>query len=283
MTSGIHFGAESWKSKFMRGEDTLGETEWRWHESNWLSSSNVIDETTTSSWSIDASDVSERSHYLKDFGVTVNDTTSVDVYVDVESHWKVIMSISAYDTETEVRDWVTVSVEVQGDLIVEQVLWNGNFVEEVTIDQSVPNQYFHHHWISPDGQWQFSQNIDTSTGVWNTAYENLIDRSGNPQFSQTMQFADGATTSSLTVNDNSVLDLSYVLSNISAWEPAKVRPHINTWGLNLLAAGVDGDTHNTVVYGVGAGALALAIAGACVFMKRKKDERKAFSDDFERV
>ena len=53
--------------------------------------------------------------------------------------------------------------------------------------------------------------------------------------------------------------------------------------MNLLAAGVDGDTQNTVVYGVGAGSLALAIAGACVFMKRKKDERKAFSDDFERV
>ena len=75
----------------------------------------------------------------------------------------------------------------------------------------------------------------------------------------------------------------YVLSEISQWEPEKDRTHLNPWSVSLLAAGVDSETQNTLAYGVGAGALVLAFAGACVVMKRRKDEKRAVSDDFERM
>ena len=98
VTSGIHFEAKSWKSKLMRGdEDFLGETEWLWDNSDWLTGSNSTNVTT---WTHEVRDVSEISKYLKDFGVTVNDTVSLDVLIDVISHWKYQMSISAYDIST---------------------------------------------------------------------------------------------------------------------------------------------------------------------------------------
>ena len=97
----------------MRGDGYfLGETDWHFSESGWLSSSGSVNDTNTTTWSHEVRDVSEISHNLKDFGVTVNDTTSLDVLIDVESSWKYTMSISAFDVLTEVRDWVTVSLEV---------------------------------------------------------------------------------------------------------------------------------------------------------------------------
>jgi len=114
MTSAIHFGAHSWKAKLVRDDFFLGETDWHFTDSGWLSASgsSTNDTNTTTTWTHEARDVSELSHHLKDFGVTVNDTTSLDVLIDVESHWKYNMYISAYDELTEVRDWVTVSLEV---------------------------------------------------------------------------------------------------------------------------------------------------------------------------
>ena len=80
MTSGINFGEESWKTEFLRGNEFVSESEWRWGDTQWLKASE-------NGWVIDAVDVTADSQYTKEFGVTVNDTVKMDVVVDVWNEW----------------------------------------------------------------------------------------------------------------------------------------------------------------------------------------------------